>query len=299
MGLPEEGADGKPMTGLDINGTTFEYVERGIGEPVVFVHGSAGDYRTWHSQLDDFATRYRTIAYSRRYHWPNQRIPEGVDYSMKEHVEDLRVLLCSLNAAPVHLVGHSYGAFVGLLLAIGEPSLVHTLVLAEPPVITLFVSNTPRPSEILRLLLGRPRTAVSIMKFGVKGMGPARKAARGDDMGTAMDVFGHAVLGSEYYRRLSESRLDQVHANSIKAELLGSGLASLDEQDLRRIRTPTLLVSGQHSPSLFDRLIDRLEELLPRTERIEIPGTSHIMHEDNPPAYNAAILSFLAAHQVN
>jgi len=41
-------------------------VERGTGEPVVFVHGSASDYRTWHSQLDELGQRYRTIAYSRR-----------------------------------------------------------------------------------------------------------------------------------------------------------------------------------------------------------------------------------------
>jgi pimeloyl-ACP methyl ester carboxylesterase len=41
------------------------------------------------------------------------------------------------------------------------------------------------------------------------------------------------------------------------------------------------------------RLTGRLEELLPRAERIEIPGASHVMHEENPTAVNEAILAFI------
>jgi len=284
------------MAKLDINRTTLEYVEKGTGETVVLVHGSASDYRTWHAQLDEFGKRYRTLAYSRRYHWPNERIPAGADYSMVEHVDDLQAFLRSLNEAPLHLVGHSYGAFVCLLLALREPRLARTLVLAEPPVITLFVSNSPKPSELLRLMLSRPRTAVSIIRFGATGVGPATTAAKRGDMEAAMRIFGHAVLGPEVYRRLSPSRLEQVGANAIRAEFLGSGFARPDAEDLRKIQTPTLLLNGRDSPNLFHRLNDRLEELLPRTKRVEIPHASHILHEDNTPAYNEAVLSFLATN---
>ena len=282
------------MAKLDVNGTTLEYVEKGAGVPVVLVHGSASDYRTWHAQLDHFGERYRTLAYSRRYHWPNEPIPEGADYAMDQHVDDLQVFLRSLDEAPVHLIGHSYGAFVCLLLAIRDPRLIRTLVLAEPPVITLFVSNSPKPSEILRLMLRRPRTAVSIVHFGATGVGPAAAAAKRGDMEATMRISGSAILGHEFYRRLSAARLAQVHANAIKAEFLGSGFAHLDPAAVRMIQKPTLLVTGRRSPKLFHRLIDRLEELLPRAQGVEIPSASHVMHEDNAPAYNEAVLSFLA-----
>ena len=285
------------MAILEINGTSLEYAEYGQGEPLVFVHGSASDYRTWHNQQETFSGHYRVITYSRRYHWPNGQIPEDADYSMSEHLDDLEALIQKLNAVPAHLVGHSYGAFLCLLLAIKKPELVRTLVLAEPPVITLFVSNTPKPLELLPLLVTRPRTAITLIKFGVKAMAPAQAVAKSNDAKKAMRLFGAAILGQQFFNQLSERRLEQVDANAIKAEFLGSGFAPLDAEDVRRVRVPTLLITGRHSHDLFHRLADRLEELLPNLERVEIEGASHIMQEDNPSAFNRAVESFLAKHR--
>ncbi len=56
------------MPEIDANGTRLTYVDEGRGAPVVLVHGSLGDYRTWAPQVPFFAQHYRVIAYSRRYH---------------------------------------------------------------------------------------------------------------------------------------------------------------------------------------------------------------------------------------
>lgn len=284
------------MSTLKINGTSLEYAEYGAGQPLVLVHGSASDYRTWYKQQEEFANRYRVITYSRRYHWPNEPIPEDADYSMREQVADLKAFIQELRVGPAHLIGHSYGAFLCLLLAIEEPELVRTLILAEPPVITLFVSNTPKPLELLKLLVTRPRTAIAIIKFGAKGMGPATETAKSGDAKKAMRLFGRTILGQQFYNQLSERRLEQVDANSIKAEFLGSGFAPLDAEQVRNVRVPSLLITGRHSHGLFHRLADRLEELLPHNQRIVIEEASHIMHEDNALVYNQAVGSFLEKH---
>lgn len=285
------------MTSVDINGYSLKYIEQGGGEPLVLVHGSASDYRTWQAQLDEFGQRFHTISYSRRYHWPNEAIAEGADYSMAEHVDDLEALLDSLGAAPAHLVGHSYGAIVSLLLAVRAPDLVRTLVLAEPPAITMFVSNSPKPLELLKLLVTRPRTAVGIIKFGATGFNPATEAVKRDEMDEALEIFGAASLGADTFDSLSPERLEQARDNLIKAEFLGSGFPPLDDDQVRSVQAPTLLLSGQASLGLYARLLDRLQELLPHVERAEIPDASHIMHEDNPSAYNATVLSFLAGQR--
>jgi pimeloyl-ACP methyl ester carboxylesterase len=280
----------------EVNGTSLEYVENGEGQPLVFVHGSASDIRTWHNQEKEFGNHFRVITYSRRYHWPNEPIGEGADYSMLEHVWDLGAFLRALGAAPVHLVGHSYGAFVCLLLAVQEPGLIRTLVLAEPPAVTLFVSYPPRPPEILRLMISRPRTAAAIVKFGARGIQPTTAALRRGDTEGAIQIFGRTVLGSQAYRSLSESRREQVRANFLAAEFLGSGYPPLEASDVQQVRCPTLLLYAQRSPRLFHRLIDRLQELLPNAKRVEVRDASHIMHEDNPSEYNAAVLSHLQKH---
>src|SRR5688572_31012941 len=44
-----------------INNDSLHYIEIGKGEPVIFIHGTLGDYRTWGFQIDTFAKNYRVI----------------------------------------------------------------------------------------------------------------------------------------------------------------------------------------------------------------------------------------------
>lgn len=282
------------MVQLNLQTTTLEYVASGSGQPIVLVHGSASDHRTWEHQMQVFAAKFRVINYSRRYHWPNKPVAEGTEYAMSDQVDDLEQLIRSLDVEGAHIVGHSYGAYLALMVAIRSPTLVGSLVLAEPPVIPLFTSFPPKPLEIIKLLITRPRTALPIIKFAATGLGPAVSAAREDDMDTAMACFGEAILGGSAYDGLSQTRLEQVRVNSSKAELLSdSFMTPLEENDVLGIEARTLLVTGEKSPEVFHRLVDRLEELIPNTERIDIPNSSHIMHEDNAADYNHAVLAFL------
>lgn len=281
---------------VDVRGTQLAYEERGAGEPVVLVHGGASDLRTWDAQVAALAPTHRAIRYSRRYARPNPPIAPDADDPMQPHVDDLVALLGALDAAPAHLVGHSWGAFVCLLAAIQHPSLVRTLVLEEPPVLTLFVSAAgPRPGELLRLFLTRPRTALAILRFGAGTMAPARAAfARGDDE-AALARFGRGVLGPAAFAQLSPARLQQVRDNiaADRAQLLGGAFPPLAAADVRALRMPILLMTGARSPALFSRLVERLHELVPHAQRIEIPDAAHLLHEQNSAAFDRALWAFL------
>src|SRR5712691_10788735 len=86
-----------------VRGTDLRFVERGTGIPVVFVHGSLGTLESWGPQIDAFATRFRVIAYSRRYHWPNAAQPDGLAYALSLHADDLIALTEALGLERVHL----------------------------------------------------------------------------------------------------------------------------------------------------------------------------------------------------
>ncbi|MEX1035106.1 MAG: alpha/beta hydrolase [Sneathiella sp.] len=282
------------MGTVDLRDLSLEYYERGSGPAVVFVHGSASDHRTWDQQLPAFEGRFRTISFSRRYHWPNAPPSCKNGYGMPEQVEDLDRLLQSLDAGPVHLVGHSYGAYLCLMFALENSSRINRLVLAEPPVIPLFTSFPPKPHEILRLLLTHPPTALQVIKFAATGLVPAMSAAKKGDMERATRRFGTAVLGKKAFAALPPARVAQVRANFHESELLSDNfMTPLDPSEIARVAIPTLLVIGENSPRLFHRLTGHLQRLLPLAEKVVIPDASHITHEDNAAAYNRAVLSFL------
>jgi pimeloyl-ACP methyl ester carboxylesterase len=52
-------------------------------------------------------------------------------------------------------------------------------------------------------------------------------------------------------------------------------------------------VTGAQSRAYPLRLSDRLQQLLPNAEHVEIPNASHAMTEQNAPAVSQAILNFL------
>lgn len=286
------------MAKIEINGAMLDCTDTGAGDPVVFVHGSISDRRTWAGQQDAFSKQFRVITCSRRYHWPNETIPDGADYSMLEHVDDLAELIRKLEIAPAHLVGNSYGGFLSLLVAIRHPELVRSLVVCEPPVAPLFISDPPKPQEILRLWATRPRTAVALIGPALNYFGTVRAAFKRGDIEAGTQAFLRGVLGREAFDRLSEERMDQARSNVFRAEHLGSGFAPLTDAEVRGALARTLLVTGELSPRFLIHLTDRLEELLPHVERVEIPHASHLMHEDNHEAFNAAVSSFLISPAV-
>jgi len=280
-----------------VNGTLLAYLERGHGEPVVFVHGGLGDLRIWQPQLPAIGSAYRAITYSRRYARPNEEIAPGADDPWLAHVDDLAAFVRELGAAPAHLVGNSQGAFISLLTAVRHPDVVRTLVLEEPPVIPLFVKSVPPGArELLRLIATRPLIAYEILKFGGGTVARVQKAfERGDDE-EAMLIFLRGVLGDKHFECLGEARKAQALENvsTMRAFVLGaSGFPPLDDNDVRGVAVPVLLLTGDDSPRMAHLMTDRLEELLPNVDRGGIPEASHDMHLDNPSAASDAILAFL------
>lgn len=279
---------------VKVNG--LEVSACGRGQDVLLVHGSASDQRTWRGQQERWCDRYHLLAYSRRFHWPNEPIQPGGAYSLDQHVTDLQDLLHELALGSVNLVGHSYGALVSLELAARHSDLVTRLVLAEPPALGLFVSVPPTLSQLLKLAFRRPRTAFDIVKLGATSMDPAAHALERGDVEEAVRRLGTGILGERAFGRLSEARLAQVRDNLILEELRSAeAFPRLDPDAVASITCPTLLLQGERSPRVFSLLTDRLQELLPDSERATIPDASHILHEDNPARFNQVVESFLEA----
>lgn len=284
---------------LQVNGAALACRECGEGSPLVLVHASISDMRSWEPVEPLLAARFRVINYSRRYAWPNVPIGDGIDDVLAQHAADLICLIERLHLGKVHLVGNSSGAFVCLLAASRRPDLVRSLSLEEPPVVSMFFNQLPpSPGEAIRLLLKSPAALVAFATFGARAIGPATKAFQDGKDGAALEYFARGVLGPAAYARITRARRQQMLDNlrPHRAALLGSGLPVFTPAHAAAIRVPTQLLGGSDTPAFQHRINRRLAQLIPGAKNVCIQQASHLVHEDNPQAVVDAVLKFCQQH---
>jgi pimeloyl-ACP methyl ester carboxylesterase len=267
-----------------INGDSLHYIEMGKGDPVVFVHGTLGDYRTWEAQMDTFAKSHRVISYSRRFAYPNRQvINDSADYSVIPHAKDLAEFIKLLNLGKVHLVGHSYGGYTALLTTIDHPELVRSLTLGEPPVVSL-LNNVPGGDTMMN-------------NFGLRAFVPALEAFKNNNKERAEQVFLGGVMGdSLYYLKLSQKDRDIMMDNWL--ELRGFVFNKLANppitcDQLTKIKTPVLLLKGDRSPLILTSITNEIDHCLVYREDAIIPQSSHGMEYENPIEFNKIVLGFI------
>lgn len=269
-----------------VNGTELTYIEMGSGDPLIFIHGSVGDYRSFAPQFDEFAKHYRCISYSRRFHPPNEWTDPDPVYSPASHADDLAALIKTLGLVRPHIVASSYGGYCAVILAIRSPNLFRTLVLGEPP--------------ILPLLNNSPAGRLALNEFEQNALKPSREAYLKGDMEDGLRKFMDGILGRKgaFDQIPPQQRGDLLRfAPEMKLEMLAAPkhyLPTPTGEEIAQISVPTLLVSGDRSPIMFHIIIDEIARWLPNYERVTIPNTGHSMHAGNPDAYNKEVLRFLA-----
>lgn len=286
---PAAGAAVARFRAAQVNGTTLHYRLLGdSGAPVVFVHGTLGNAGSWAAQDTAFARGFRVLVYSRRYHPPNPQVADGQVYSPKLHAEDLAALLLRLELTPAHVVGSSYGAYTALLLARDHPSLVRSLVLAEPPVTSLLSGSLAGDSVRQALFTG--------------SLDPARAAfARGDSVaGLRAFVDGLQGRRGAFDSLPPAVRADLLrHAFELRLEMLANReqyLPVVSCRDLDRMRTPVLVVRGERSERFFQLISNELARCLRTETTVVVPRAGHAMHQAQPVYYNEVVRRFLAIH---
>ena len=248
------------------------------------MHGDLGDYRTWSQQATLLARQYHVISYSRRYHQPNS-YTGAVDYTYRRHVGDLISLIHALGLGPAHLVGHSYGAAVATLVAMERPELVNTLILGEPSLFSI---------------LSDPQDKVAL-RFHRIALNAVQKLSENGEQRLAVRDYVNIVTGKDAFGDLPIGALLVITQN---AHTLGPMLRTFfepmefDRHRARSIKTPTLVVTGEFSPTVYRAIGRELGRSLTNSELLTLPGASHGLQMENPADFNEAVLEFLSRNEM-
>lgn len=240
------------------------------GPPVVLLHGGNGSWRHWVRNIPHLA-RTRHVLAADLPGLGESTLPAGVE----EPDQVAALALASLRAlradtARIDLVGFSFGAMVGGLMAAELGAALRSLALLGAG--ALGVPRTPTPLEKVRNREGAAR--VEAHRHNLRAMMIA-DPARIDDL---------AVETQEWHT---------VHARFRSRGYAGTPLL---KQALARIAAPVMAIWGEHDqvavPLLHQR-IAAVKEVRPDARTALVPGAGHWVAYEAPAQVNALLDEWL------
>lgn len=272
------------MQTIRVNGYDIAYLELGQskGPPLLCVHGTLGDFRTWNAVLGPLSKQHRLIVPSLRRFFPEHWDGVGNDYLTAQHVSDVIGFIEKLNAGPVDLMGHSRGGHIGFRVAQARPDLLRKLVLAEPGG-DLDASLKQEPAMAGFAPVGaRMPTAIAKIKSG--------------DIDGALEQVVDGIDGDGTWARLPAVPKQHLRDNVFTLiGQVGENRKPFAKSEAQSIRTPTLLIGGGDTIGPLSLIWRVLAEHIPDAKTAVIPGTRHWMFEQAPQEFSEIVLDFLAA----
>jgi esterase len=268
------------MQTLHVNGYDIGYLEVGRGPPLVCVHGTLGDFRTWSAVIGPLSKTRRVISLSLRHFFPEHWDGVGDDFLMTQHVADVIGFIERLDTGTVDLMGHSRGGHISFRVAQQRPDLLRKLVLAEPGGEldqSLDSAASPCPSE------RAARIAMSAEKV------------RDGDIDGGLKAFFDAIDGEGAWARLPAAPRQQLRDNAITLiGQVGENRRPYTRGEAESIAMPTLFIGGADTKGALPLVQRALATRVPGARTAMIPDAGHWMFEQAPQQFCAIVLEFLA-----
>ncbi len=258
---------------LPVRGGCLYYEVQGSGPPVVFVNGGAMDLRQWSAQARALAPEFQVIRYDAR-GWGRSTSPT----QPFSQAEDLGALLDHVEVHRAHVIGLSHGGSTALDFALVHAEQVRSLVLVGPLLEGFAWSEDFRERDRW-IAQGDEETRIEHLLQDLYFIPEARK---------------DEALGARARELLrSNARVFSVDF-SLARPLEPPAIERLEE-----LSAPTLvIVGGLDHPDVL-AIADALEARVPDCELRVLAGVGHMAHLEAPEEFNALVLEFLRAAELD
>jgi esterase len=273
------------MQTLRVNGYDMAYLELGDGPPLVCVHGTLGDFRTWYAVLGPLSKKHRVIAVSLRHFFPEHWDGIGDHYRMARHVADVIAFIEQITPKPVDLMGHSRGGYISFRVAQQRPDLLRRLVLVEPGG---HFDATLDPKL-------NPAAAPAGPSEQAARIAASAEQVKAGDVDGALRDFVDVVDGESAWARLPAAAKQQLRDNAFT--LVGQVHEAREPYslaDAQSIRTPTLFIGGADTKGGLATVHRVLAPYVAGSQTAMIAGTRHWMFDQAPQEYCRIVMDFLA-----
>jgi pimeloyl-ACP methyl ester carboxylesterase len=246
----------------------------GRGDPILILHGLAGQASEWSWTADHLRSRFHVLALDARGHGRSEQHPD--DVSRSAHVADAELVIEALVGEPVILIGQSLGGITALQVAAKRPDLVRSLVVVEA-----------NPEHI-------DQAAVAAVIDSLRGW-PVPFATRDD----AVTFFGGPSVTAEAWVSGFRKGRDGYRPSfeiDVMERTLREAAGNSYWEDWAAIGCPILVVTGEKG-ILPAGAGQAMTEGHPRARLVEIANARHDLHLDRPSDWLGALEQFLAADE--
>jgi len=288
-----------PWTHRDIaaNACRFHVVEAGDGPLVVLVHGFPTFWWSWRHQMVSLAAAgYRVVAMDMRGYGGSDHTPHG--YDPLTLAGDIVGLIRTLGEQNAIVVGNGWGGLVAWTAASAHPDAVRALVavgMPHPVLLRNAFIGDPVQRRLGRYALGFQRPFV-----------PERQLTRDD--AALVEQFLTAWSGpawpDEEAARVYRAAMLIPNTAHCSVEFHRWAVRSIPRRDGRRFQAsvatpvtmPVLQMHGVDDGAVLLSSVDGSEDYaVGGYTRVDLEGVGHYPHEEDPEAFDAVLLPWLAS----
>lgn len=241
----------------------------------LLIHSGGFTSRQWRRLSEALSPDHRVVAPDLLGYGAEGPWPAGQPFHFRQ---DLAHLLSVIGDEPVHLVGHSYGGFLALQLALMRPELVQSIAVYDP--VAFGVLDEVEDADA-RATLTRVRREWMPDAAGV------------DE--EWLSAFVDWWNGPGAWSRLPEETRKSFRAMGWKVfrEVLSLSADTTDRATYTTITAPVLVMGGGTSPLAERRVVERLGSALPNATVRFFADAGHMGPISHAGLVNAAIVDHL------
>jgi pimeloyl-ACP methyl ester carboxylesterase len=263
---------------------------RGVGDPIVLVHGAFTSSHLWKDVLPRLPKGHRILVLDLLGHGRSDP-PRGLAMTVAAHADRLAALLDVMGVTVASLVGHGMGAAISALVATRLPQRIARLALVNPT----FLARNPKD------------TGVSGRLTRVGMLVPLWKKLAPDWIASAL----HSALLPAYAQRSTGAHSLDLYLKTFRTrDGRNSACAQLHALKLSRgdavsalepgaLHCPVTLALGDNDPWLpaakAEALADALREATTGQLIVQrVPGVAHVAPEEAPDRLGTLVAELLA-----
>ena len=278
---------------IEVDGHKVVAYSYGTGKDVLFcVNGGPGlpcDYlRDSHSCFIDQG--FRVVAFDQLGTGRSDRPSNSSLWTLERYVRETETVRKALGLGRVHLLGHSWGGWLGIEYGLNHPDALASLILSST------VADMPQ----LRAELGRLRAALGPETVAMMQRHEAEGRFDHPEYVAAITVLNYrhvcrlADWPAPVLRSVNDWNMEPYGAIQGPNEFLYIGnirhWSRLD--DLHKITVPVLITVGQHDEQTPACALE-MKLRLPNAELHVFPNSSHLPFYEDPELYYPVLRRFL------